>query len=196
MCKEICDRINHSSKATIKKIQMKFNSETIGKQRSISYIRSCLKKMRYSYKRTSIKKPIICSDDYVLRKIYFMECFISKVINDYIVISIDESPVTTHAKSGYFWTSQNERQIFKDKIEKSGYSLILAMTEYGIVNYLLTDKCVESEIYYNFVEETLIKMSSKIEYEGRIKEGKVLMIKDNARFYLHQNVKNSQIFKL
>ena len=56
----------------------------------------------YTFKKCSVKNPLICSKAFYLKKLYVIDVLTSKMLNDYIVISTDETPLNTIGNSSYF----------------------------------------------------------------------------------------------
>ena len=98
ICKEIvdiCDKLNKFGKATIVKILERYNQIHHDNPRSYGFIWKHLKMANYTFKKCAIKNPKIASNDYYYRKLYVIDVLTSKILNDYIVLSIDETPLNT-----------------------------------------------------------------------------------------------------
>ena len=188
ICKEIvaiCDAINKTSKATVDKIRTKYNELHPNDTKSHSFINKHLKMANYTFKKCSIKNPKICCDSYYLRKLYVIDVLTSKMLNDYIVISTDETPLNTIGNSDYYWTSNDCRQVFKKTLKKTGHSMLMCVGFDKVYNYEIFSGKNNAEKFWTFINNTLIKLSKIQEYKIRLRMGKVLIFMDNAS--IHRN---------
>ena len=184
---QICDDLNIDGKASLDRITKNYNlnnpNEALKKSTVFKYLRTS----KYSFKKCSIRNPILCSDDYYLRKLYVIDVLMSKLNDDYLVISIDETPLNTIEHSDYYWSSNNCRQLFKKRRKKTGFNMIMAVETDRISNYSIDKGSNNSEIFWTFVNETLKTIELDPEKKEKIKSGKVLLFLDNAS--IHYGVK-------
>lgn len=184
---QICDDLNIEGKASLDRITKNYNlinhNEPLKKSTVFKYLRTS----KYSFKKCSIRNPILCSDDYYLRKLYVIDVLMSKINDDYIVISIDETPLNTIEHSDYYWSSNNCRQLFKKRRKKTGFNMIMAVEIDKISNYRIEKGSNNSEIFWTFVNETLKILELKPGYRDKMKSGKILLFLDNAS--IHYGVK-------
>ena len=196
ICKEIvdiCDSLNKFGKATIVKILERYNQIHHENPRSYGFIRKHLRMANYTFKKCSIKNPKIATKDYYYRKLYVIDVLTSKILNDYIVLSIDETPLNTNDKSRYFWSSNDTRDVYKKCLKKSGFNMIMAIGLDEIVYHRVYDKSNDGISFWSFVNDTLIVLEVIDKFKQRVKDGKVLLFLDNAGIHYRKKVRDQYL---
>ena len=148
---------------------------------------------RYSFKRCGVKNPKLCCMQYYTKKLYVIDVLTSKMLNDYLVISTDETPLNTIGNTDYFWTSKDIHQVHKRVIRKTGYSMIMAISNEKILEYRITNQKNNAFSYWTFINDMLTKLSQIPEYKLRIRMGKVLIFADNASIHRKPKVRDEVI---
>ena len=186
---EICDSLNKSNKATIVKIMEVYNRRHQDEPRKRGFIRKYLRMANYTFKKCSVKNPKITTCDYYFRKLYVIDVLTSKLLDDYLVLSIDETPLNTINNAQYFWSSNDSRDVYKSYLKKSGFSMIMAVGLDEICYHRVYEDSNTAETFWSFVNDTLITLEANEKYKQKIQEGKVVIFIDNARIHYSRNVR-------
>ena len=191
ICKElckICDEINQTGKSTLMKITETYNLNHVDNPLKKTTVNRYLKASKYSFKKCSVRNPILCSDEYYLRKLYVIDVLMSKIHDEYLVICIDETPLNTIEHSDYYWSSNHCRKIYKRRRKKTGVNMIMAVEIDTIFHFSIDHGCNDSVKFWNFVNVLLSKIELIEEYKLKVRSGKVLLFFDNASIhYGHLN---------
>lgn len=180
----ICNQLNIRGRATLSKITDAYNLMFPNSPKSNTYIRMALIKGEYSYKKCGIKNPKLLSEGYKSKAIYILDILSKRYLDDYVIISVDESPINCFNKSGYFWGSKHQRQIHKEQPELSNYSLMMAITHNEVINFEFTQGNNNAKTFWTFMRDTLDSQMMRSKYSKQLNDGKVLFLIDNASIHM------------
>ena len=186
---EICDSLNKSDKATIVKIMELYNRRHQDEPRKRGFIRKYLRMANYTFKKCSVKNPKITTCDYYFRKLYVIDVLTSKFLDDYLILSIDETPLNTINNSQYFWLSNDSRDVYKSYLKKSGFSMIMAVGLDEICYHRVFETSNNAETFWTFVNDTLITLEANEKYKQKIQDRKVIIFIDNTKIHYNKVVR-------
>ena len=138
-------------------------------------------KLGYSFKKTTVKNKDLDNTKYKLISFIFIKVIIKSMIENLNFIFIDESNFCLSNNHYRTWVKHNDNLHYgprtKDKI-----NLVLAVSVNKIINYLFTKENINKDIFYNFISNTLEKLS-----KNEIKN--TVFVMDNLSVHLCPNIK-------
>ncbi len=180
---DLCISINKNGKASLKNLKETYDLIRPDLKVSKSYIRLCLIKENFKYRKTPIRNPIICSNEMKLRRLYVADILISRIKQDYVIISIDETPLSSFVHADYYWRNNNESCLYKEMANCKGNSMFMAITQDRIANYYFSNEINTSFDFWYFVNETIENLYSDNKYKERINANKILVFCDGASIH-------------
>ena len=191
---EICDSLNKTGTATVVNIMDLYNRRHQDEPRKRGFIRKYLRMANYTFKKCSVKNPKITTCDFYYRKLYVIDVLTSKLLDDYLVLSIDETPLNTFSNAQYFWLSNDSKDVYKTSLKKSGFSMIMAVGLDEICYHRVYETSNNAETFWSFVNDTLITLEVNEKYKQKIQERKVIIFIDNAKIH-YSKVVRAQFLK-
>lgn len=148
---------------------------------SRSKINKILKnKLKYKYIKISPKNKNLNNIRYKIISFIFIKILIRGMLLNYNFIFIDESHFKTKNNNYKSWLKDNEDVHFgNNKNEK--LNIILAVSVQKVINFLFLKENINHVNFYNFMEETIKKLS-----EDDIK--RTIIIMDNCTVHFSKNV--------
>lgn len=93
----------------------------------------------------------------------------SKIEEEYVVISIDETPLNTIEHSDYYWSSNHCRQLFKKRRKKTGINMIMAVGIDKIFHYSIGPGTNNAIKFWYFVNDLIGKLESMNQYKSKVR---------------------------
>lgn len=182
--KEIIEQFPPKKTFYIKDISKEYSKKydkTLSRKKIYNIIRNTL---NYRFKRTSIKNNKIISDKGLFMSFFFYKTVLRGLLLGIEPIFIDETGFQIQNNKYYRWRLPQEEYPYgakKDTLKK--INLILAVSNKQVIYYKINEENTNSEIFETFLRELFEKIPKDL-YQ------KKLIIMDNARFHLTNNVRN------
>ena len=154
-----------------RKLAKSYEEET-GQKISKTYINNLLRNnFKLSYLKTTIKTIKLNTPTGIFSALYFIKSITKCIMLGYKLLFLDESCLQSYNNNYRAWRSKNEELYFNIGSKKRK-NLLLIISDCSVMHYKITDANTDENIFYNFMEEVLSKLST-------YQDAKFVIIMDN-----------------
>lgn len=167
--------------ATWVKLCEEYTTHYPNKTISISTMRRYLKKLKYSFRKSTIKTSILLTKNSIIKSLLFIKTIVRAICEKRNWIFCDESNIWLWNNHVRRWRKPKE-EIYFSQTQRQKWSLIAGIGDKGYLFYQLAKGNTNSKIFINFIKE----LTKDLNHKNIIKP---IIVLDNAKYHKSKIVK-------
>lgn len=169
----------------LRKIRSEYSKVVNGTLPSSSTLRRYLiKNLKYKFKKEGLTHHKSLEISNLYQTHYYIKNLEEFMQKEYLLVFIDESSFCDKHLSKKIWTSDKYPSKVINNGRTESASLLLAITNNLIIEKQFVDTRVNSEIFYNYIVQTINSLKCIDETKDYLDKKNVLFIFDNAKIHL------------